>query len=295
MFFDTFLPLLGIAAFIFYYRALGAPEVYTGFVVLGGAMTAFWLNVLWSMATQFYWEKETGNLELYMMAPMSRMAVLAGMALGGMFFTSVRAVSTFVLGVFIFQVQMDVSSPRLLAAVFVTTLIAIYGMGMLFASLYMLWGRGAWHLSNLMQEPIYLVSGFYFPVRQLGFWVAWQRRSYRSRSVWTPCARLMFGAGPRASAGDHRAGVAAGCRRWSSSCRALLAPLHGVPGQEGGEADAAMAMRRSSRTSAPSMGRLAGMADGVQLDQSVAVRRLFDREADLGTFILVLMYVIILR
>ncbi len=172
MFFDTFLPLLGIAAFVFYYRALGAPEVYTGYVVIGGAMTAYWLNVLWSMATQFYWEKETGNLQLYMMAPMSRMSVLAGMALGGMFLTSVRAVSTIVLGVIIFQVEMDISSPGLLAAVFVITLIALYGMGMMFSSLYMLWGRGAWHMSNLMQEPIYLVSGFYFPVREIGFWVA---------------------------------------------------------------------------------------------------------------------------
>ena len=105
------MPLLGIAAFVFYYQALGAPEVYTGYVIIGGAMTAYWLNVLWSMATQFYWEKETGNLELYMMAPMSKMSVLAGMALGGMILTSVRAVSTIVLGVIIFQVEMDISSP----------------------------------------------------------------------------------------------------------------------------------------------------------------------------------------
>ncbi len=172
MFFDTLLPLLGIAAFVFYYQALGAPEVYTGYVIIGGAMTAYWLNVLWSMATQFYWEKETGNLELYMMAPMSKMSVLAGMALGGMILTSVRAVSTIVLGVIIFQVEMDISSPGLLAAVFITTLIALYGLGMLFSSLYMLWGRGAWHMSNLMQEPIYLVSGFYFPVREIGFYFA---------------------------------------------------------------------------------------------------------------------------
>jgi ABC-2 type transport system permease protein len=45
-------------------------------------------------------------------------------------------------------------------------------MGMMFASLFMLYGRDAWNLSNLMQEPIYLVSGFYFPVRALGYWVA---------------------------------------------------------------------------------------------------------------------------
>jgi ABC-2 type transport system permease protein len=54
----------------------------------------------------------------------------------------------------------------------VVTLVALYGMGMMFSSLYLMYGRGAWHLSNILQEPIYLVSGFYFPVKALGFWVA---------------------------------------------------------------------------------------------------------------------------
>jgi ABC-2 type transport system permease protein len=94
------------------------------------------------------------------------------MALGGMFFTTVRAISTLVLGVVIFQVNMQITSPLMLVLVFVFTLIALYGMGMMFSSLYLLYGREAWHTSNLLQEPIYFLSGFYFPVRALGFWVA---------------------------------------------------------------------------------------------------------------------------
>jgi ABC-2 type transport system permease protein len=163
---------MGIAAYIFYYRSLGADPSFEGFVVLGGAMTAFWLNVLWGMASQFYWEKETGNMQLFMVSPMSRMALLAGMALGGMLSAGLRALSTLVLGILIFNVQMMVVDPFLLVAVFLVTLVAIYGMGMMFASLFMLYGRDAWNISNLMQEPIYLVSGFYFPVRSLGIWIS---------------------------------------------------------------------------------------------------------------------------
>lgn len=170
--FDVLLPLLAIAAYIFYYRALGAPSAFEGFVVLGGAMTAFWLNVLWGMAAQFFWEKEVGNLQLFLVSPMSRMALLAGMALGGMFFSTVRAMSTLILGLIIFQVQVTVTDPVALAAVFAITMVAIYGMGMMFSSVFLMYGRDAWNLSNLMQEPIYLVSGFYFPVRALGFWVS---------------------------------------------------------------------------------------------------------------------------
>ncbi len=51
-----------IAAFVYCLPVHGRREELIGYVVLGGAMTAFWLNVLWSMAAQFYWEKETGNL-----------------------------------------------------------------------------------------------------------------------------------------------------------------------------------------------------------------------------------------
>ena len=62
MFFEIFLPMLSVAAYVFVYRAIRAPEEYVGFVVMGGAMLAFWMNVLWNMSSQLYWEKEQGNL-----------------------------------------------------------------------------------------------------------------------------------------------------------------------------------------------------------------------------------------
>ncbi|HYH66548.1 MAG TPA: ABC transporter permease, partial [Urbifossiella sp.] len=46
---ETVLPVLAVSAFAYSYRAMGAPPEYTGLVVLGAAMTTFWLNVLWGM------------------------------------------------------------------------------------------------------------------------------------------------------------------------------------------------------------------------------------------------------
>ncbi len=179
VFFETVLPILAVAAYVYIYKALNAPEQYVGYVIIGGAMTAYWMNVLWSMAAQMFWEKEIGNLELYMIAPISRMSVLGGMALGGMFTSTVRAVSTIAAGILLFGVSMSLPDPLMFTGIFIFTMIALYGMGMMFASLYMLWGREAWHMSALLTEPIYLVSGFYFPVKgfmaflgQPGFWVA---------------------------------------------------------------------------------------------------------------------------
>lgn len=172
MFFDIFLPILGIAAYVYVYRAIGAPEEYIGFVVMGGAMTAFWLNVLWSMSSQLYWEKEQGNLALYIMAPNSMMAILLGMALGGMVATLLRAMVILIIGGWLFQVRFAVADFGSLILVFFLTMTALYGLGMMSASLFLLLSREAWHLANLAQEPIYLISGFYFPVKNLGFWIA---------------------------------------------------------------------------------------------------------------------------
>ena len=52
------------------------------------------------------------------------------------------------------------------------TLLALYGLGMVFASVFLLYGREAWHLVNLLQEPVYLLSGLNYPVKTLGLAVA---------------------------------------------------------------------------------------------------------------------------
>lgn len=172
LFFEIFLPMLSVSAYVFVYRAIRAPEEYIGFVVMGGAMTAFWMNILWSMSSQLYWEKETGNLALYIMSPTRLMAILLGMALGGMVSTAQRALAIVVLGSLAFKVQYAVGSFGQLLLVFFLAMAALYGMGMMTASLFLLLSREAWHIANLAQEPIYLASGFYFPIKSFNFWIA---------------------------------------------------------------------------------------------------------------------------
>ena len=167
--FEILLPFLATSAFVFVYRALDAPQQYIGFVVMGGALTAFWLNVIWMMANQLYWEKSQGNLELYFAAPMHFMSILFGMAVGGMFMSTTRAATVLVIAGLIYGVTFSVDQWALLFAVFVLTLGALYGLGMVLASLFLVWGREAWHMGQLFTEPVYFVSGLNFPVARLGF------------------------------------------------------------------------------------------------------------------------------
>jgi ABC-2 type transport system permease protein len=168
VFFEILLPFLTTSAFVLVYRALAAPEAYVGFVVLGGALSAFWLNVVWMMASQLYWEKSQGNLELYFAAPMNLMSVLLGMAIGGLLMSSTRAIAVLVVASLVYGVAFDVQQWLLLGVVFLLTMTALYGLGMMLASLFLLWSREAWNLANLMIEPIWFVSGLNFPVGRLG-------------------------------------------------------------------------------------------------------------------------------
>jgi ABC-2 type transport system permease protein len=49
---------------------------------------------------------------------------------------------------------------------------ALYGLGMIFGSLFLLFGRDAWQVANMLQEPVYFLAGLYFPVKSFGFAIA---------------------------------------------------------------------------------------------------------------------------
>jgi ABC-2 type transport system permease protein len=165
---DAIFPAIGMCAFVLLYRAMHAPRSFEAVAVIGGVLATYWLNVLWSMGAQLYWEKQQGQLQLYFVAPCSRMAILAGMALGGILMTTSRAVATLLVGFLVLGVRVQPFDPLVLALVFVLTMSALYGLGMTFSSLFLLWGREAWHICNALQEPVYFVSGLYFPIRTLG-------------------------------------------------------------------------------------------------------------------------------
>ncbi|MDX2162767.1 MAG: ABC transporter permease [bacterium] len=165
---ETLLPLLATFAYVYVYIATGAPQEYIGFAVMGGTATAFWLNILWSMASQLYWDKDDGNLELYVISPAPLTSILMGMAVGGFVMAATRGFSILIIGSLLFSVSYEIANLPLLLAVFFFTMAALYGMGMMMASIFLAAGREAWHLSNMLQEPIYLASGMYFPVKALG-------------------------------------------------------------------------------------------------------------------------------
>ena len=167
IFFEVFVPLINTAAFVFLYRALQAPEGYVGFVVLGATMSAYWLNVLWMMASQLYWDKQEGFLQLYILAPAPLMSILLGMGIGGLYMTSIRAIAIALAGTLVFGVRFDFTQWGLALLVFFVTMFALYGLGMLLSSLFLMWGRAAWQVSLALTEPVFFLTGLNFPLSKL--------------------------------------------------------------------------------------------------------------------------------
>ncbi|MFQ5968177.1 MAG: ABC transporter permease [Acidimicrobiia bacterium] len=172
VFFEIVLPLLGAIALVLVYRSLGAPSEFEGFVIIGAAMTAFWLNTIWNMATQLRWEKEGGNLEIYLASPTHIMYVLTGMALGGSFSTTLRAIAVVALGALAFSVPFQWSNLPAAMLVLAVTITSLYGVGMALSSLFLKFGRDAEQGISTLAEPVYLFTGAYFPVRALGLGLA---------------------------------------------------------------------------------------------------------------------------
>jgi len=154
-------PLLSSLAMALLYGSTGLSR-YTGFAILGGIMLAFWGNVLWSMASQFNWDKEVGIFEIYLVSPAPITAILVGMSLGGILATLPSAALVALIGWAVFSTTISPAWDAVLLT-FLLTLASLYAMGMLMSSLYLAYGREAESMNSAIGEPISFLSGLYFP------------------------------------------------------------------------------------------------------------------------------------
>jgi len=162
---DVALPFLGVSAIIFAYKAMGATNELLALALIGGSMIAFWYNVLWSMGMQLYWDKEQGNLAIYIISPAPLVGILLGMAIGGAFSMSLRAISILIGGVLLFNIKLNFSLVLPAFLIFILTLFSLYSLGMFFASYFLKFGRSVYKLEQLLAEPILFLSGVYFPIK----------------------------------------------------------------------------------------------------------------------------------
>src|SRR5713226_3435430 len=131
-------PFFTSIALALLYRSAGFSSG-AGFAVLGGVMVSFWGNVLWSMASQFNWDKQQGLFEIYVSSPAPITAILVGMSLGGIIGTAPSAALVAIAGWVFFAPPISPFWPGVII-VFALTLASLYALGMTLASLYLVYG-----------------------------------------------------------------------------------------------------------------------------------------------------------
>ena len=154
-------PLFTSLALALLYTSTGLND-YAGFAVLGGVMVSFWGNVLWSMASQFNWDKQQGLFEIYITSPAPITAILVGMSWGGILGTAPSAAFVALVGWIVFAPPIHPSWPAVILT-FSLTLASLYALGMALSSLYLAYGREAESVNEALHEPVSLLSGVYFP------------------------------------------------------------------------------------------------------------------------------------
>jgi ABC-2 type transport system permease protein len=89
-------------------------------------------------------------------------AILVGMSVGGIIATVPSAVMVAIIGWVLFNPPLAASWTAV-ALTFFLTLASLYALGMSLSSLYLAYGRAAESLNEVLQEPVSMLSGMYFP------------------------------------------------------------------------------------------------------------------------------------
>ncbi len=161
---EVVLPTIFMASVIYAYYNLDAPRIFIGFVVVGTMMMNFWFNVLWGMGNVLYWEKETGNLEVFLLSDRPIYMLLLGMALGGMLNTGIRSLAILLIGILVFGADFNTGGLMPATIVFLLTLAALYSLGLMFSSLHLVYGRKGIRINEILGDPISFLSGQYYPI-----------------------------------------------------------------------------------------------------------------------------------
>ncbi|WP_157630846.1 ABC transporter permease [Kribbella catacumbae] len=156
-----------IAAYMF--RAGNRPDALL-YAAIGAGMLGVWIVTLIGSGQALTFLRHAGILELLIVAPVPFVLVLAPITLAAATVGMYSLAATLVWGWLLFDVPLGVEHPWLLLASVPATVIGLGMLGMLMASVFVLF-RHANALTNMLGYPVWLASGFLVPVSLLPDWV----------------------------------------------------------------------------------------------------------------------------
>jgi ABC-2 type transport system permease protein len=192
-------PVIFATIAFYMFRAGGRPGTLL-YAALGAGMMGIWSSVLFGSGGMIQWQRWQGTLELGVAAPPSLTLVYLPFALSTSFVGAYALLATLVWGRVFFGVPLHFEHPWLFVLAVPVTVLSLGMLGLLMASTFILY-RHANALSNLLEYPIWVLSGLVFSISVLPGWTHWVsyllppywgvqaiRHAALGGTTWTPIA-----------------------------------------------------------------------------------------------------------
>lgn len=164
-------PVIFASIAFFMYRSGQRPGTLL-YIALGAGLMGIWSSTLFGSGGAIQWQRWQGTLEIVVAAPAPFLLVLVPLTLATSTIGLYSIVGTLAWGRLFFGVPLDFVHPFQLAVALPATVISLGLMGLLLASTFVLY-RQASAFSNLLEYPVWLVTGLLVPLSLLPGWVTW--------------------------------------------------------------------------------------------------------------------------
>ena len=158
------------ASIAFFMVESGARQGTQLYVALGAGLMGMWSSTLFGSGGVIQWQRWQGTLELLVGAPPPFIVTMVPLTLATASIGLYSVAATLFWGWLLFDVPLELVHPWLFALALPATTIALGLLGLVLASTFVLY-RHASAFSNLLEYPVWLVSGLLVPVSLLPGWV----------------------------------------------------------------------------------------------------------------------------
>jgi ABC-2 type transport system permease protein len=159
-----------VATIAFYMFRAGEQEGTLLYAALGVGVMGVWSSVLFGSGGAIQWQRWMGTLEILIAAPAPLVLVLLPVTVATAAFGLYSLAATVLWGRLLFDIPFELEHPLLFALALPVTVIGLGLLGLVLAASFVLY-RQANALSNLFEEPVWLVTGLLVPVSLLPGWI----------------------------------------------------------------------------------------------------------------------------
>lgn len=157
------------ASLAFFMFEAGARAGTLLYVALGAGLMGIWSSVLFGSGGAIQWQRWQGTLEVGIAAPPPFVLVLLPITLSTSVIGLYSLTATLIWGRLFFGVPFTLEHPLLFVLAVPATVIGLGLLGLVLASTFVLY-RNATALSNLLEYPVWLVTGLLVPLSLLPGW-----------------------------------------------------------------------------------------------------------------------------